>query len=131
MEAKTKHLEFIQATINRMANNSFLLKGWSITIVGGILAISFKEVDCRYLYIALAILTFFWLLDGYYLWRERLFVKLYNDARKKKEGEVDFSMDIKEFEQEGGWSDCMFSLTLLLFYGGLGAVLSFISIYIL
>lgn len=28
MENKIKHLEFIQGVINRMANNSFMLKGW-------------------------------------------------------------------------------------------------------
>ncbi len=34
MEQKIKHLEFIQAAINRMAGNSFLLKGWTVTLSG-------------------------------------------------------------------------------------------------
>jgi hypothetical protein len=33
MGDKIKHLEMIQAVISRLANNSFLLKGWSITLV--------------------------------------------------------------------------------------------------
>jgi len=33
MEAKLKHLEMIQDVIKRMASNSFLLKGWSLTLV--------------------------------------------------------------------------------------------------
>lgn len=38
MEAKLKHLEFIQAAIGRMASNSFLFKGWTITIAAGLSA---------------------------------------------------------------------------------------------
>ena len=41
MEQKIKHLEFIQTTINRMAGNSFLLKGWTVTLTGGLLALTF------------------------------------------------------------------------------------------
>jgi hypothetical protein len=36
MENKLKHLEFIQAVINRMANTSSLLKGWSIAIIAAL-----------------------------------------------------------------------------------------------
>jgi hypothetical protein len=93
MEAKIKHLEFILATINRMANNSFLLKGWTVTLVGGLLALSFKEIDHRYLYISLIVLAIFWLLDSYYLSRERNFVNLYNQVRNKPDEAIDFSMD--------------------------------------
>jgi len=122
MDAKLKHLEFIQNTINRMAGNSFFLKGWAVTIVGGLLALSFKELNCLYVFISAFILLFFWVLDAYYLSRERLFVKLYDNVRKRKEHEVDFSMDTKEFAREGDWSDCALSHTMLLFYGGLLAV---------
>ena len=43
MEKKLKHLEFIQKTIERMAKNSFLLKGWSLTLTTALIAISVKE----------------------------------------------------------------------------------------
>ena len=33
MENKRAHLEMIQAVITRMAGNSFLIKGWSVTLV--------------------------------------------------------------------------------------------------
>ena len=122
MEAKTKHLEFIQATINRMANNSFLLKGWAITVVGGLLAFGFKELDCRYIFISLSVLFFFWILDGYYLHQEKLFRELYERTAKKKEGEIDFSMKTDKCENGESWFDCSCSTTLLVFYGGLLAV---------
>jgi hypothetical protein len=119
MEAKGKHLEFIQTTINRMASNSFLLKGWAVTLVGGLVALSFKEMDWRYVAISAAVISFFWLLDGYYLSRERLFIKLYDHARTVAEANVDFSMDTKPFSHHARWFACTRSMTLLLFYGGL------------
>ena len=30
MQQKLKHLEFIQGVINRLATNSFQMKGWSV-----------------------------------------------------------------------------------------------------
>lgn len=121
MEAKVKHLEFIQAAINRMAGNSFLLKGWTVTLAGGLLALTFKQTDRRYLYISYAVLGLFWLLDSYYLSRERRFIGLYNDVRKKREEDIDFSMDTSA-HTKCRWLVCAFSRTMLLFYGGLFAV---------
>ncbi len=119
MEAKIKHLEFIQAAINRMAGNSFLLKGWTVTLTGGLLALTFKQIDRRYLYISFAVLLLFWFLDGYYLSRERRFVALYDDVRAKNEGQIDFSMQTHPFGKSCHWIICTVSRTLLLFYGGL------------
>jgi hypothetical protein len=119
MEVKTKHLEFIQATINRMAQNSFLLKGWAITLVGALLALTFKEIDKRYLLISVAVLVLFWALDAYYLSRERGFIRLYDDVRTSAGATTDFAMDVTEFIGNRSWPLCTFSRTLLVFYGGL------------
>jgi len=127
MEGKTKHLEFIQAAINRMANSSFLLKGWAVTLTGGLLAVSFKELDRRYLLISLAVLGLFWLLDGYYLSRERNFVRLYDHVRKIHSNDTDFSMDAGQFGRWYGWPAAAFSRTVVLFYGGLLGVHFLIS----
>lgn len=130
MEAKLKHLEFIQTTINRMANNSFLLKGWAITVVGGLLAFGFKDLDCRYIFISLAVLFFFWILDGYYLYQEKLFRELYERTSKKEENEINFSMKTEKCENGESWLECFCSTTLLVFYGGL-LLVHLIIIYIL
>jgi MTH538 TIR-like domain (DUF1863) len=119
MDAKIKHLEFVQSAINRMAGNSFLLKGWAITLTGGLLVLSFKEINKRYLYISILTIFFLWLLDAYYLSRERRFIALYNIVRKKNEDHIDFSMEIGAPRVHWGWLKCMFSTTLMLFYGGL------------
>ena len=130
MDEKLKHLEFIQAAINRMANNSFLLKGWSVTLTGGLLALTFKQLDHRYIYVSLVVLGFFWLLDSYFLYQERKFVVLYNHVRKLPVSHIDFSMNTKTFGERLGWPRCSFSLTLVLFYGGLLAVHLIIRRYI-
>ncbi|MFA5000775.1 MAG: hypothetical protein WC531_00900 [Candidatus Paceibacterota bacterium] len=119
MEAKLKHLGFIQDTINRMAKNSFLLKGWALTVIGGLLALSLKEMICQYLFISLAALIFFWLLDSYYLCQEKLFIRLYDKTRDLPGDQINFSMNTDSFKTKTGWLKCCFSRTISLFYGGL------------
>ena len=109
----------IQDAINRMAQNSFLLKGWSVTVAGGLSALGFKELDGRFFTVSLVVLFFFWLTDAYYLSRERLFVKLYNAVRVKSEKEIDFSMDTNELNSGSIWIKSAFSRTFNVFYGGL------------
>jgi hypothetical protein len=121
MEQKIKHLEFIQSAISRMANNSFLLKGWAVTLTGGLLALTFKETNRHYLLVSLVVLMSFWLLDSYYLSRERKFIALYDTVRIGLEG-TDFSMDTGSFGTPWDWAECAFSKTMVLFYGGLFAV---------
>jgi len=122
MDAKIKHLEFIQAAVNRMASNSFLLKGWAVTLTGGLLALTFKQIDRRYLLISFAVLILFWLLDGYFLSRERRFIALYNEVRVKNETGIDFSMETHAFDKSCLWMVCVLSRTLVLLYGGLFVV---------
>lgn len=113
-----------------MANNSFLLKGWSITIVGALFALGFKDLNRMYVITSFVILFFFWLLDGYYLSRERLFIYLYDHVRLKSNEEVNFSMNVNEFEGQATWLGCAKSKTLFLFYGGLSVVHLLIFIYL-
>ena len=46
---KMKHLEMILDVVNRMASNSFALKGWAITLVAGIFALQGNGHTARYL----------------------------------------------------------------------------------
>ena len=52
MEDKRKHLELVQGVINRMAGNSFMLKGWAVTLVAGIFALAGKDTDKLYFLVA-------------------------------------------------------------------------------
>ncbi|MDR3166024.1 MAG: hypothetical protein LBU13_10655 [Synergistaceae bacterium] len=79
---KTKHLEFIQQAISRMAHNSFMCKGWAITLFAALEAIN----GDKWQFLIYAIPEFvallaFWYLDAYYLSLERLFRELYEDVR--------------------------------------------------
>lgn len=127
MESKLKHLEFIQATINRMANTSFLLKGWSITIIAGLTALGVGRQQKMMIAVALVFTIAFWFLDAYFLWQERLFRDLYNEVRKKAKDQIDFSMDTKHLHKHK-WYGTPFSITLLPFYG---SVVVFLIIFIL
>jgi len=68
MENKRKHLEFIQNIISRMAGNLFFLRGWTITLIGALLALFSKGNNSNYIIYFLIVLTLvFWILDGYFL----------------------------------------------------------------
>ena len=126
MENKRKHLEMIQGTINRMAGYLFVVKGWAVTLVAALFALSAKEANPGYMLIAYLPVLVFWILDGYYLSQERLFRALYDQVRKIDEAEVDFSMNTDEFrgEQRNGWVCSMASPALVWFYVPLLAVMS-------
>lgn len=118
MERKIKHLEIIQATINRMASNSFLIKGWCITLVAAILALASQGSNQRIIFVSYLPIIMFWLLDAYFLRQERLFRKLYDKIRNASENSIDFSMNTAEFAKETApWIGTAFSQTLFLFYG--------------
>lgn len=60
----------------------------------------------------------FWILDGYFLWQERLFRALYDKVRILNEDDIDFSMDTSELMAENkSWCDAILSNTLLIFHG--------------
>ena len=131
MEKKIQHLQMIQGVINRMASNSFMLKGWAVTLVAGVFALASKETDGRYFLIAFIPILVFWGLDSYYLLQERLYRYLYKEVLKKSENEIDFSLNAEVFKpsktarQSNSLSDddkkltypyCLFSVTELGLY---------------
>ena len=118
MESKLKHLEIIQATINRMSTNSFLLKGWSVTLVSVLIALTDQNSYKRYFLIAYLPIIVFWLLNGYFLSQERRYRKLYDEVRMRPEKEIDFSMETKKFNNGANtWFSSIFSSVLVVFYG--------------
>ena len=118
MSNKQKHLEFIQNVINRMARNSFFIRGWVITLVVGIFALSAARdgdtIFSSVLFVAaVLVLGAFWFLDGYFLDQERRFRGLYDEVRAKGEGDINFEMITKP---QDSWLKATFSKTLCLFY---------------
>ena len=118
MESKLKHLELIQGVINRMAGNSFLLKGWSVTLVSALFALAAKDSNQFFIYLAYFPCVAFWGLDGYFLWQERMYRKLYKNVTETAPDSIDFGMNAKEFESEvDSWVSICFSVTLRMFHG--------------
>jgi len=113
---KEKHLEFIQGVINRMGQNSFLIKGWTVTLVSALFALAAKDTDKRFVIVAYFPTVIFWLLDSYYLYQERLFRKVYDHVRQQQT--VDYSFSTKNFDKGfTDWANAALSKTIIMFYG--------------
>jgi hypothetical protein len=117
MENKRAHLAMIQAVIARMGSNSFVTKGWSITLVAALLALLHKDAKHGFTLLACFPAVVFWYLDGYYLWQERLYRRLYDHVRAVAEANVDFSMNAAAVpgDDKGLWA-AVFSRTMLAFH---------------
>lgn len=136
-EAFTKHLEFIQNIINRMSNNSFLLKGWNVTVSSAILALIISDPNPLFAGVALFSALSFWGLDAYYLRQERLFRSLYNDlrlstiAKKTKKVEV-FSLDTDNYDtQVPSWFRTLWSRSVFWLHGVVIAVVIITTVALL
>lgn len=119
MDKKLKHLDFIQGVINRMGHCSFLLKGWSVILVSGLFALAAKETNALFVYLAYLPAIAFWILDGYYLYQERLYRQLYDQIRAREPDDIDFGMNAAIFKGKGNttWLESILSKTMLLFHG--------------
>jgi len=117
MDAKLKYLEFIQSIINRMAQNSFLIKGWGITLVSALYALAAKDSQTEYVLVAYIAIPCFWILDGFFIAAERRYRKLYAEAALCDPQCVSFDLDASRFnEGDACWISGIFSKTLLVFY---------------
>ena len=112
---KEKHLELIENIISRMANCSFLIKGWTLTIVAAVFGLAAKDSNIKFIIFAYIIIPCFWILDAFYLSKERQYRSLYDKVRKSSDS--DFSMNTSEFNNgKNTWINTIYSKTLNLFY---------------
>lgn len=125
-ETLYKEIDLIQSCISRMAQNSFMVKGWVITLVAACCAVSSlnsNEWKMLFIFGALAIILF-WYLDAFFLKTERLYRYKYEWVIKNR-----LSKDIHEFDlnpynkqmwtngkEEPAIIGVMFSKTLLPMY---------------
>lgn len=117
-EKVVKHLEMTQAVIHRLGRNNFLLKSWSMTIlVAAMVLITRENLQNNYFVLTLLLpIVGFWILDGYFLWQERLFRQVYEDIRQQTD--TDFQMDLGKHKDKPkcSWISAIFSITLVIFY---------------
>lgn len=126
-EAELKHLEFVQGVIARLAQNSFLLKGWSVTLVAAILALSGSSPGIRPVLIAIFPALVFWGLDAFYLTQERHFRELHKDAMA---GRITvLSMDPYSYESGWkGWLRSVKSRSVFPFHAAIVGVVTLVAL---
>lgn len=114
---KRSHLEFIQGVINRLSSNTFLFKGWSITIIGAVFTAMIATNNNDFLWLILGIVLMFWAIDAYYLMLERGYRKLYKQVAETSSEKIDYGMNIGQFIKFSAWLEALRRPVLLLFYG--------------
>ena len=117
MDVKIKQLEMLQAVINRMASNSFVFKGWSVTIIAGLSAFATSDSNKKLLMVAFLATLLLWAVDAYYLSLERQYRLLYEKRAKQKPKEISLSMKLSEYSKLKSWLKALFAPVLLGFYG--------------
>ena len=136
-EKKIKHLEFIQNIITRMNSNSFMIKGWCVTLVSALFALAAKDSNTNFAVITCIVIPALWFLDSwkYYIngicWiiREKHFRKLYDITREKDD--VDFSLNIDTLKAKDWFYNGVLNNTLIIFYGIIIITSLFIMLYII
>lgn len=132
MDVKVAHLTFIQGVINRMGQNSFLLKGWSVTVVAALFALASQNANELFILVAYFPALMFWLLDAFFLHQERLYRQLYEDVATDKINSEFFTLDIMHVRSiVAPYNVVMFSKTLLLFYGVIIGVILFVMFVVM
>lgn len=112
---KAAHLGMIQGVVNRLAQNSFYYKGWSVILVSAMFALAAKDALLQFVLVAYFPAIVFWCLDGYFLSVERRFRDLYDEARKRPDEGIDFSMKIKSVDLSA-WACAMGSKSVWPFH---------------
>lgn len=131
-----KEIDLIQGIITRMAHNSFLLKGWMVTLIAAILVLSKDTLildDITYLSLIICLpVIVFWYLDAFFLHKERCFRKLYEWVIKNRSTTNDHLYSLN-YRRVSNSVDCickiMFSKTLFPFYGITAMILIGITVY--
>jgi len=124
-----KEVEIVQDIITRMGTNSFLVKGWAITlVVASLLITSFSYHH----FVAFLPWLIFWAYDAYFLRMEKLYRKLNDWLVNNRSKSEEFLLDMNKSSLEnrfGKETPClqqvMFSKTLIVFYGVLLVMIVF------
>lgn len=127
-ESLHKEIDLIQSCIARMARNSFMLKGWYISLLAIVISILVgKKIQIQYVGIFVFILTLvFWGLDAFFLKTETLYRWKYEWViRERLNQNFDYLYDLNPYNKQM-WLDInnkdsclvkyMFSKTLIPLY---------------
>jgi len=118
-DRQIKHLEFIQSVISRLSTDSFLMKGWAVTVSGAIFGFAADHKEWGVALVGLVPVAAFWFLDVYFVRKERQFRTLYDEVRVQRPEIPILSMNVTLVEPKARhhWFRVTTSVTLLPFYG--------------
>lgn len=111
-ETRIRYLEAIQRVVDRLSNISFILKGWAVSLVAGLMALAASGSNQGFVLIAYIPIAVFWFLDAYFLMMERQYRDLFKEN-------IDLSQKLKQFtlKREKGnivlFAKALFSITML------------------
>lgn len=114
-ESRIRYLEAIQRVIDRLSTTSFILKGWTVSLVAGLMALAASGTNKDYVLIAYIPIAVFWFLDAYFLMMERQYRELFHNN-------TDLSQELQHFtirRKKGNivlYGAALFSITMLLTY---------------
>lgn len=129
IEELHKEIDLIQDCITRMSQNSFMIKGWAILIISGMIALSAERIKLWVLcLILIGILLIFWALDAFFLKIEKCYRFKYEWIIKVRLiGNREYLYDLNPYSAQtrnaGRITPSIFSVmfskpyTLFLFYG--------------
>ncbi len=140
-EIMFKEVDLIQSCITRMAQNSFIVKGWLVTLITAVLTLLPVKNDVGLICLICAISTFcFWFLDAFFLKAEKLYRMKYEWVIKNRMISDDYMFDLNPYNSEM-WVkdsndsfkapkliDVMVSKTLLPLYMLLLGIIAFVYI---
>jgi hypothetical protein len=133
-DKKIKHLELIQAIITRMNSNSFVIKGWVITIVSAVLALLASTNNTSFIVITALPILVFWISDTFYLQTERKYVALYKKTIEANSTIPPFSLNIEDSQIKGlkrnRYHNVFFSRTIFWFYFSLLLIAGACTVFI-
>jgi hypothetical protein len=124
------HLTFIQDVIKRLAGNSFLLKGWAITLCSGLIALGISRSQGTLVLVALPSALAFCLLDAFYLQDERRYRALHDIVRLGRcRDDCQHSVPTGEYclhtdcvgASDASFAEAMKSKSIWVFYSALAA----------
>lgn len=99
-EVLLKEIDLIQNCIQRMDKNSFLVKGWLISLFTVIIALLPEKFDIKYLSAAGFLSTLcFWYLDGFFLKMETLYRWKYEWVLKNRLICDDYKFDLDPYNK--------------------------------
>ena len=96
-----KEIDLIQSCINRMAHNSFIVKGWMISVLAVLLGLLSKTFNVTILSIVCIIVSMcFWYLDGFFLRLERLYRWKYEWIIKNRMSRNEYYYDLNPYNDK-------------------------------